>query len=88
MNEITWHESAIWFFIAQKLLFANQYDRKFHKISKFLFFSKNFKIIKLKKTKMNCELMLTYDTPALRQTRSRNLMGQKTLPMIWGTYGI
>jgi hypothetical protein len=34
MNEITWHESAIWFFIAQKLLFANQYARKFHKISK------------------------------------------------------
>jgi hypothetical protein len=32
MNEITWHESAIWFFIAQKLLFANQYVRKFHKI--------------------------------------------------------
>ena len=86
MNEITWHESAIWFFIAQKLLFANQYDRKFHKISKFLFFSKNFKIIKLKKTKMNCELMLTYDTPALRQTGSRNLMGQKTLPTIWHTY--
>ena len=25
--------------------------------------------------KMNCELMLTYDTPALRQTGSRNLMG-------------
>jgi hypothetical protein len=24
MNEITWHEGAIWFFIAQKLLFANQ----------------------------------------------------------------
>ena len=24
--------------------------------------------------KMNCELMLTYDTPALRQTGSRNLM--------------
>jgi hypothetical protein len=46
MNEITWHESAIWFFIAQKLLFANQYARKFHKIIKF---SKNFKIIKLKK---------------------------------------
>jgi hypothetical protein len=41
MNEITWHESAIWFFIAQKLLFANQYVRKFHKISKF---STNFKI--------------------------------------------
>jgi hypothetical protein len=34
MNEIMWHESAIWFFIAQKLLFANQYIRKFHKISK------------------------------------------------------
>ena len=35
---------------------------------------------------MNCELMLTYDTPALRQTGIRNLMGQKTLPMTWGTY--
>ena len=35
--------------------------------------------------KMNCELMLTYDTPALRQTGSRNLMGPKTLPTIWGT---
>ena len=30
--------------------------------------------------------MLTYDTSALRQTGSRNLMGQKTLPTIWGTY--
>ena len=30
--------------------------------------------------------MLTYDTPALRQTGSRNLTGQKTLPNIWGTY--
>jgi hypothetical protein len=30
--------------------------------------------------KMNCELMLTYDTPALRQTGSRNRTGQKTLP--------
>jgi hypothetical protein len=29
---------------------------------------------------------LTYDTPALWQTGSRNLTGQKTLPMIWGTY--
>ena len=38
------------------------------------------------KNKMNCELMLTYDTPALQQTGSRNLTGQKTLPMIWGTY--
>ena len=35
---------------------------------------------------MNCELMLTYDTPAFRQTGSRNLMGPKTLPTIWGTY--
>ena len=43
MNEITWHESAVWFFIAQKLLFTNQYVRKFHKIRKF---SKNLKIIK------------------------------------------
>jgi hypothetical protein len=34
--------------------------------------------------KMNCKLMLTYDTPALRQTGStRNLTGQKTLPTIW-----
>jgi hypothetical protein len=36
--------------------------------------------------KMNCELMLTYDAPALRQTGSRNLTDQKTLPTIWGTY--
>jgi hypothetical protein len=36
--------------------------------------------------KMNCELMLTYDTPALWQTGSRNPTGQKTLPTIWGTY--
>ena len=35
---------------------------------------------------MNCELMLTYDTPALWQTGSGNLMGPKTLPTIWGTY--
>ena len=35
---------------------------------------------------MNCELMLNYDTPDLWQTGSRNLTGQKTLPMIWGTY--
>ena len=27
---------------------------------------------------MNCELMFTYDTPALWQTGSRNLTGQKT----------
>ena len=30
--------------------------------------------------------MLTYDTPTLRQTGSRNLTGKKTLPTIWGTY--
>jgi hypothetical protein len=35
------------------------------------------------KLKMNCD---TYDTPALWQTGSRNLTGQKTLPLIWGTY--
>jgi hypothetical protein len=35
---------------------------------------------------MNCELMLTYDTPALQQTGSRNLTGQKTPPTIWHTY--
>ena len=42
--------------------------------------------MKRRLNKMNCELMLTYDTPALRQTGSRNLTGQKTLPTIWGTY--
>jgi hypothetical protein len=42
--------------------------------------------ISTSKNKMNCELMLTYDTPALWQTGSRNLMGPKTLPTIWGTY--
>ena len=36
--------------------------------------------------KMTCELKLTYDTPALWQTGSRNLTGQKTLPTTWGTY--
>jgi hypothetical protein len=46
--------------------------------------------------KMNCELMLTYDTPAYmfnvyknqlsRQTGSRNLMGPTTFPTIWHTY--
>jgi hypothetical protein len=35
---------------------------------------------------VDCELMLTYDTPALRQTGSRNLTGPKTIPTIWGTY--
>ena len=46
--------------------------------------------------KMNCELMLTYDTPAhmfnvyknplSRQTGSRNPTGPNTLPTIWHTY--
>ena len=45
---------------------------------------------------MNCELMLTYDTPADMfnvyknqlswQTGSRNLTGPKMLPTIWHTY--
>ena len=47
MNEITRHESAIWFFIAQKLLFANQHVRKIHKIFKkfqnYKIKNKNFK---------------------------------------------
>ena len=44
---------------------------------------------------MNCELMLTYDTPTYmfnvyknqpsRQTGRRNLMGPKMLITIWGT---
>ena len=41
---------------------------------------------KSRTNKMNCELMLTYDTPALRQTGSRNLTGPKTFPTIWHTY--
>ena len=46
--------------------------------------------------KMNCELMLTYDTPAYMfnvyknqlslKTGSRNLTGPKMLPTIWHTY--
>jgi len=46
--------------------------------------------------KMNCELMLTYVTPAYmfnvyknqpsRQTGSRNVTGPNMLPTIWGTY--
>ena len=44
-------------------------------------------MVKRKGTNMiNCELMLTYDTPALRQAGSRNLTGPKTLPTIWYTY--
>ena len=46
--------------------------------------------------KMNCELMLTYDTPAYmfnvyknqlsRQTGSKNLTDPKMIPTIWHTY--
>ena len=55
-------------------------------------------VSKYRFNKMNCELMLTYDTPAYmymfnvyknqpsRQTGSRNLMGPKPLTTIWGTY--
>ena len=46
----------------------------------------NFQLHSSRKNKMNCELMLTYDTPALRKTGSRNLTVQKTLTTIWGTY--
>ena len=34
---------------------------------------------KFKNNKMNCELMLTYDTPALRQTGSRKTDGSKNV---------
>ena len=52
------------------------------------FLSRNFHIIcDLRfSNKMNCGLMLTYDTPALWQTGSRNLTGPKTLPTICYTY--
>ena len=49
-------------------------------------YKSNYHTITTTPNKMNCELMLTYDTPALRQTESRNLMGPKTLLTIWGTY--
>ena len=52
--------------------------------------------LELYKNKMNCELMITYDTPTYmfnvyknqlsRQTGNRNLTGSKTLPTIWHTY--
>jgi hypothetical protein len=57
---------------------------------------RDYPTLHLDTNKMNCELMLTYDTPAYmfnvyknqpsRQTGSRNLMVTKTLPMIWDTY--
>jgi hypothetical protein len=66
-----------------------------HPPPQIFFFFQN-KQTKIKFEKMNCELMLTYDTPAYtcmfnvyknqsRQTGSRNLMGPKPLPTIWGT---
>ena len=36
--------------------------------------------------KMNCELIPTYDTPALQQAGSRKQTGKNTLPTIWGTH--
>jgi hypothetical protein len=47
------------FFIAQKLLFANQYVRKIHRISKF---SKNFKIIKFKTKNLKVNFFLNLKT--------------------------
>ena len=57
---------------------------------------RDYPTLHLDTNKMNCELMLTYDTPAYMfnvyknqpswQTGSRNLMVTKTLPIIWGTY--
>ena len=58
--------------------------KQVHKCTCFVLWS--IKVCILNQNKMNCELMLTYDTPALRQTGSRNLTGQTTLPTIWGTY--
>ena len=42
--------------------------------------------IKVLKNKMNCELMLTYDTPALRQTGSRNVTGPWYGVPIWSLW--
>ena len=42
--------------------------------------------IQSNENKMNCELIPTYDTPALRQTGSSNLTGQKTLSTTCQTY--
>ena len=81
----------VWKKCTEKLIFLQTYwlivhfGSKFITIKKVLFFLIFYmKMISL--NKMNCELMLTYDTPALRQTGSRNLTGQNTLPTIWGTY--
>ena len=42
--------------------------------------------IKVLKNKMNCELMLTYDTPALWQTGSRNVTGPWYGVPIWSLW--
>ena len=70
---IRWLDSLLFFFTHQSSLLKA--DLLYKKL-----------IFTMLYNKMNCELMLTYDTPALRQTGSRNLTGQKTLPTIWGTY--
>jgi hypothetical protein len=69
---------------------------KGHKTLNLKKLNKTILFLLVKQFKMNCQLMLTYDTPAYmfnvyknqpsRQTGSRNLTGQKTLPTKWGTY--
>ena len=49
MNEITWHESAIWFFIAHKLLFANQSQKISSNFIRFQNFQNNKKKLKCQK---------------------------------------
>jgi hypothetical protein len=60
--------------------------KRFPIVKMFIFFRIFLWKLRYYINKMNCELMLTYDTPALRQTGSRNLTGQKTLPTILGIY--
>ena len=46
MSEITWHESAIWFFIAQKLLFLINMLENFIKLQNYQI--KKINLLKLK----------------------------------------
>jgi hypothetical protein len=76
---------GMYFFLITVILpIQNQY--KYHLIKDCMHFFFFFCCFSSIRNKMNCELMLTYDTPALWQTGSRNLTCQKTLPTIWGTY--
>jgi hypothetical protein len=85
-------ELNIWQFIViveiKYFLNLNEYDLPIFILSIHFRQIQFFKITKDIKSnnKMNCELMLTYATPALRQTGSRNLMGPKTFPTICRTY--